>query len=521
MKIGGNRMKKRFSIYHFLVALLAFTLIMPASVVDAGAKSEEGTLTIHKYEQEPDEVDTGEEGTGQPGQNAPGTPLAGVTYKVTQTHFYNDGVWTEITDDNPVHELTTGDDGTVSKKLPLGRYTVVEIDGPDHVILNDETFTVDIPMTNADGSGPLNYDVHIYPKNETIRGAVELYKYDGGTEEPLEGVYFKLYDEDGNKIDKGKTDENGILRVENLPHGNYYFKEVKTLEGYLLGDQKIEFSITKDNHNKTINIYADNYKEPKEVVKEVDSNAVNRGETVEYTITVDLPTDIYSYKNFVVTDELDENLEYVDGSATSPIGFTFSADGQNLTWTLTDKDNVSSGPATFTFKAKVAEDAPANEPIENTAMIEYENRHGFGGEKESNPVTVTPTVGSIEVIKQDGDNEEALEGATFELYGPGGNLIATKTTNSDGTIYFGDLDYGTYELVETKAPSGYSLKTDSIEVIINEDNHNAKVTVLNYQSDWDLPTTGGIGTTLFTLVGLMLMGSAVFMIIRRRNGDTA
>src|SRR5690606_28975029 len=114
---------------------------------------------------------------------------------------------------------------------------------------------------------------------------------------------------------------------------------------------------------------------------------------------------------------------------------------------------------------------------------------------------------------------ERLNGATFELR-QGNKVVATGTTENDGTIKFEDLDYGDYQLVETKAPNGYSLLRNPIDVTINEDNHNATVTVDNYKNGWELPKTGGIGTTLFTIIGLSLMGAAVYMMIRRRKEDT-
>ncbi|MFK4998277.1 LPXTG cell wall anchor domain-containing protein [Bacillus sp. N9] len=43
------------------------------------------------------------------------------------------------------------------------------------------------------------------------------------------------------------------------------------------------------------------------------------------------------------------------------------------------------------------------------------------------------------------------------------------------------------------------------------------LTVENSKSGWDLPTTGGIGTILFTFVGLALMGAAIVAYLRRNK----
>src|SRR5699024_4906372 len=128
--------------------------------------------------------------------------------------------------------------------------------------------------------------------------------------------------------------------------------------------------------------------------------------------------------------------------------------------------------------------------------------------------TVTPTVGSLAVKKVDGDSEVALPGAVFELR-QGDTLIATGTSDSDGNVDFNgatdELDYGTYQLIETKAPADYNLLRNPIDVIINNDDgrdHNVELVVKNYKGGWNLPKTGGIGTVLFTFIGLSLMVGA-------------
>ena len=504
---------KRISIYHILVVLLIFSIVLPTNATNAQVL-EEGSLTIHKYEQEPGSPKGKPDGKEL--DNPPiGGPLPGVTYKVKQTHSYSNGKWTPI-ENGAEYDLTTGQNGKVTQNLPLGRYTVKETDGPDHVILNPKTFKVDIPMTNKDGSGPLNYHVHIYPKNETIRGAVELYKIDGANQEPLPGVQFDLYDQKGKiNDDPLVTDGEGKIKVDNLAFGNYYFKEIKTLEGYMLGDQNVEFSINANAHNDVVHLTVDNYKEP-EVDKEVDRDAVNRGETVEYTITVELPADIQSYKYFDVTDMLHENLEFL-AVTEQPAGFTFEENGQELKWVGTPSE-LEQGTVTFKFTAKVKEDAEANKVINNKAYIDYENRHGYKGEKETIDVPVTPTVGNIVVIKKDGNTNEYLQGAKFELR-QNGEVVKSGTTNSDGILDFGEVDFGDYELVEVKAPNGYSLIPDA-ETIKIDSAETKEVTVKNYKSDWELPKTGGIGTMLFTIVGLSFMGTALYMMRRRRKEDT-
>src|SRR5699024_7599684 len=353
-------MKRKFSIYHFLVALMLSTLLLPA-FAGAEAQYDDGSLTIHKYEREPG-AEEGEDGDGSEEQTVPGdaTKLEGVTFTITQTHAYDavNDKWTEISNGAKHTESTDANGVAYFGNLAYGRYAVEETAGPPHVNLNPETYHVDIPMTSKDGN-TVNYDVHIYPKNETIRGAVELHKVDGATcpEEPptapsstpngneveecksLEGVIFDLYSDDGTLISAGhKTNASGKIQVNGLKYGTYYFKEVKSAEGYLSGG-KVYFDIVAsgqidengERDGAVVEVTARNFSKPG-VEKEVNKDAVNRGEIVKYTITVDLPADINEYSNFTIIDELDPNLEYVNGSEVSPDGFTFSKNGQTLTW---------------------------------------------------------------------------------------------------------------------------------------------------------------------------------------------
>jgi len=532
-------MRKRASFIHrFIIALLIFGLILPAGFAKAETGKSTGKLTIHKFEQEPG-AEQGE-GDGTAGQNPTGQALQGVTFKITQTHkleFDQDGneVWTEVTNGQS-YELTTGANGqVVFDNLPLGRYMVEETAGPPHVNLNTNKYAVDIPMTSKDGS-TLNYDVHIYPKNETIRGAVELTKVDGDTNKSLAGVKFELYNAEDNTqvIVNGTTqfvtDADGIIRIDGLAYGDYYFKEVETLNGYVLGSQKVEFSIKKsgtinaagDRTGTVVDLNIKNYQSP-DIEKEVDESAINRGETVTYTLTNTLPGDIHEYKQYVITDVLDQYLSYVDGSwsveGVDASALTFAKDGQKLTWTVSDFSALKGvKEIKISFKAKIAEDAPANQVINNKATIEFENKHGNDGHKETDPTTITPTAGSLKVIKQDKSTKERLAGAEFELRDAKGNLVEKGTTGENGVLVFTkELDYGKYTLVETKAPNDYRKLTNPIEITINKDNHSATVTVDNSKTGWELPKTGGIGTTLFTLIGLTLMGTALFLYFRRRR----
>lgn len=108
------------------------------------------------------------------------------------------------------------------------------------------------------------------------------------------------------------------------------------------------------------------------------------------------------------------------------------------------------------------------------------------------------------------------------------SMTYTFTTDETGLINLQGLDSGTYYLFETEAPDGYN-KLDSAVVI----NIDANGTVKQNQQVMDdgfipvrnnsgtiMPTTGGIGTTIFYIVGsILLVGAGVLLVVRKRMGS--
>lgn len=592
---------KRKSINILLALTLFVSLILPSFAFAEENKKpvikgdpNNPTLTIHKFKQEPG-ADKGEEGTGLPGQDAKGEPVKGVEFTLTQTHKYHaeTDTWEEVSGGKTLEPKETGENGQVvftnGDGLELGRYKVEETDGPDHIILNPESFYVDVPMTSKDGT-TLNYDVHIYPKNEIIRGDAELIKK-GEDGKILEGVVFGLYKENGEKLDELTTDAQGKISVENLNQGKYYFQEIKTVDGYAINTDKIYFEVVSGKQNTvewtTIEGFVDengvvtNYKMP-EIDKDVEGVKeynVDRDQEYVYNITVKTPGDIENYSVLGVTDVLDNRLEFInDGSieegwtvtGTTKDNIKFTQNGQELVWEVLDLSLLQpNSEIKITFTAKIKPDAellPEETGIPNTVKLDFDNDKGsYTKPKDPNnppptppvdpptpeePPIVIPTEGGLKVIKvEKGNHENKLQGAEFKLTtDPEGNNVVDATgtiitvngqpftgklenlaTDANGEILIQGLTPGTYYLHETKAPTytdedgtekSYRLLTKPIEVEVeNNKTKNKDVIVENSKSGWELPTTGGIGTILFTIIGLALMATAFVLYLRRRKEE--
>nr|MCX3330954.1 hypothetical protein [Bacillus pacificus] len=67
-----------------------------------------------------------------------------------------------------------------------------------------------------------------------------------------------------------------------------------------------------------------------------------------------------------------------------------------------------------------------------------------------------------------------------------------------------------------KAPNGYMLLRDPIEIEITEAVRTQKLTVKNVKNNWVIPNTGGSGTTRFYVTGFVLMFGVLYFCKKNR-----
>lgn len=127
---------------------------------------------------------------------------------------------------------------------------------------------------------------------------------------------------------------------------------------------------------------------------------------------------------------------------------------------------------------------------------------------------------SLKIKKVDEKDKTPLAGAEFELHDSEGrkiNLSQKLVTDKTGELFVEGLKPGKYKLKEIKAPKGYTLLTKDIDFEIACDNEGNELIITNSKQGWDLPSTGGIGTIIFYIVGLVIMGFAGYKWVSRKD----
>lgn len=351
---------------------------------------------------------------------------------------------------------------------------------------------------------------------------------------------------------------NNIVATATKESGNSTTVEFTGLNlGYYLVDSSLGALCGLTTTAKEVTIHEKNTagdmkKEVKiDAVNYGESNTASIGDTIEYKIEVTIGKGAETY---TLTDLLDESLtlDVNSISVTAPNFTDFATVDTTATNDYTFKvviegSKLAEGTiVTITYKAVLNE--KAEKVNNNKATLVYGNNNKI--EKETKTYTY-----EFDLIKTDSSNV-LLDGAKFKLYdaATGGNEIkvilideanhiyrvATKAENAaeaitvtDGKATIFGLGKGTYYLEETKQPEGYNKLASRVEVKVENADNKATtetadnvikyvrggVRVINYNGTV-LPTTGGLGTTLFITIGsLVALMAAVVLVTNKRMAN--
>ena len=256
--------------------------------------------------------------------------------------------------------------------------------------------------------------------------------------------------------------------------------------------------------------------------------------------------------NYVIHDKMSTGLTFVNTAehpvvvkvGTSILDTTqYSFNGtitDGCTFELKINDNIlqPNDVVTVTYYGQVNSSAVINGDNTNEAKLTYGTNGNSTCEK------TTTKVFGFKVFKHAGtDKTTLLAGADFRLYKTVGETTyyaqfdsnglltgwateatasgVTMTSNNTGALVLNGLDAGTYYLEETKAPDGYNKLINPVTVTISKEGvvspaENGIVYVSN-NAGATLPSTGGMGTTLFYVIGGGLMVAAVVLLVTKKR----
>ncbi|CAM4070990.1 SpaA isopeptide-forming pilin-related protein [Bacillus manliponensis] len=317
------------------------------------------------------------------------------------------------------------------KNLKPGTYYLKEIKAPTHYELSNELIDFNIKEKQTTV-------VSRTATNSLKKGSVILKKVgEDDKETGLKDATFDLLDKDKQVISehKGKkTLEDGTLRIDNLTPGVYYLVEKSAPEHYQVNPKPIQFEIVRGQET------------PLELEPFV--NELSKIGSAQLTKTGEghsggLPGAVFKLQKQGSKEVIATNL-------------------------VTDKDGKTPivkdlKPGKYEF---VEIQAPAGYDL-NATPIPFEVQKGQTTLIEKTAHNYLSR-GSVTLTKVDADTNATLQGAIFKLLDGGGNVVHTDLeTDSEGKITVHGLLPGSYQFVETKAPTHYGLDVTPISVTVS------------------------------------------------------
>lgn len=416
----------------------------------------------------------------------------------------------EVNNIKPVATIPVNDSGETKVTLDIGFYIVIETGtSSDSATVASKSMLVPIPFVDDKG---WNYDLVITPKDEPVKIDKSI----------LEG-------DEKNKVNISTNNVGDIL------------------------DYQVDADIP--HYDASTNL---------DSVKYVITDTLEKG--LDFVVDEEHPITI-QVKNFASnTATLKEGTDYT---------IAYSEDNKTMTINFTYKNIMAYNDLQLNYSVRINESAVigvTGNP--NKVELEYTNNNKTWETSKPWDKTITYTYG-LKINKIDEETSDPLAGAEFQLSDKNGVLATytfdengllvlnsedgkTAVTGSDGIAYLIGFEAGTYTLKETKAPNGYILpdgqmtlkveetkgtdkygkevvtevtytlvKADGQEVTLTPEEINGEsvadgsvaVTTIVNNSGINLPKTGGAGTWMFTVGGILIMAGMATAFVKLRKKE--
>lgn len=354
--------------------------------------------------------------------------------------------------------------------------------------------------------------------------------------------------------------ETTSATIEKLPLGYY---AIDTSLGTLcaLTNTNTALEVVEKNAKPNIDKYVQEDRDS--TWGKVNDAEIGQEVNFKSTITVGLGA-----TNYVMHDTMEDGLAFKADSVVVTVGDNTVTAGENTftvvypaedghTFDIVFENDYIAGLAQnteilVTYSAILDTDANiVDDGNDNTVYLTYGEDHKWETAKH----TTSTFTWKMDVTKVDGETKATLAGAQFQIIDEDGKKLTLVdvtptvaegevavptymvadagteetiiTTDENGYFVIVGIDEGTYKLHEVEAPAGYNKLSEDLTVTVSSEHNDDDLTATYNASDLSievknntgslLPETGGIGTTIFYVVGGLLMVAALVVLVSKKR----
>ena len=373
-----------------------------------------------------------------------------------------------------VDVITTDKNGyAISKKLPLGKYKLVEVKTNSTHVLDSKEHHFE--LTEIDNKTAVVYESFSI-LNKYQKGELEFTKTDLINGEAIANTKIEIYTDSDELIFSGITDKEGKIIIKNLPiNQKFYLVESEPATGYVKTEEKVYFEIKANG----------------EIVKASMTNKPITGK-LEFTKT-DIST----------SEPLPNTLIEIYNAKTNELVFSGRTDENGM---------IVINKLRYNDYVLYEKEAPESYILNEEPMY-------FSIKEDGEIVKCTMTnqkiTSKVKIIKVD-ENGNTLSGVKIGIYDLQGNEIGIYTTNENGEIEL-ELEYNDYMYKELEALENFALDENEYYFSIIKNDEIIELKLINKLIEIEVPNTEKDSYLIPIAIGIILSGGIILFFNKRRK----